>query len=388
MSISILDRPRSSESAKSPVGGTPTEAMLLVGPHPRRDPSADPVLAGDGSRPNVTGQTDGVDVSASSPAEGSNRGRGASLSSDRSDSSLVTRSLSLRDAITMTKPRIVTMIVITSVATTWTAIATGGGGAAFLRWFDWLALLFGTALVAAAAGTANQWMERGLDAQMPRTANRPPASGRTSRLAAWMQTIIALMGGGVAIYLATGWQPAFWAVATFVAYVAFYTPMKTRTAWNTTVGAIAGAMPVWIGYTAGGGTLADPIAWVLFGLMMAWQYPHFMAIAWMYRRQYAAAGFRMSTTEDPSGRSAGWQAVVGSMVVLACGVFWSVGYHAWPISVATAMIMLVAGLPMLFRSTAFLKTSDDGSARSLLRSSLLVLPIMLLIGTLGCWFST
>ena len=394
MSISILERPRSSESAKPSVGGTLGDAALLVGERAVADIPADAGALGDGAEKPFTAEargsrlaTDAPSSSASASSSASGQGRGVVAEANRCERPAVEGSLSLRDAITMTKPRIVTMIVITTVATTMTAMAIVNVPAS-LTILDWMALLVGTALVAAAAGTANQWMERGLDAQMSRTANRPPASGRVSRLAAWIQTGFALAGGAGMIVGAAGWQPAFWAVATFVAYVAFYTPMKTRTSWNTTVGAIAGAMPVWIGYAAGGGTLADPVAWLLFGLMMAWQYPHFMAIAWLYRRQYAAAGFRMSTTEDPTGRSAGWQAIVGSLVVMACGVVWALGHHAWPVAIATAAIMMAAALPMLIRSKRFLAVANDVSARSLLRSSLLVLPIMLLIGTLGCWLST
>ncbi len=165
-------------------------------------------------------------------------------------------------------------------------------------------------------------------------------------------------------------------------YVLVYTPMKTRTAWNTTVGAVAGALPVLIGYTATGGSLTDWTGWLLVGVLVAWQYPHFMAIAWLYRRQYAEAGFCMTTTVEPTGRDAGLQSISGSVALILCGVTLCILPGQWlPACIASAGV-IACTFPMLRASIRFSACPGDVPARRLLRSSLLVLPAVLAIVTL------
>ena len=207
----------------------------------------------------------------------------------------------ISDFVQLTKPRIVVMILITTIMT---GIIGGGGLGSIVDMF-WL--LFATGLVASSAGAANQIWERVIDARMARTANRPIPSGRMSVLPAMAFTALLGSIGMVMLSLMFGLWPAVAGAATWLMYVLIYTPMKTRTSWNTTVGAVAGALPVLIGYTALGGEITDAAGWLLFGVMVAWQYPHFMSIAWMYRRQYGEAGFRMTTTVDPTGKSAAIQ---------------------------------------------------------------------------------
>ena len=179
-----------------------------------------------------------------------------------------------------------------------------------------------------------------------------------------------------------GWAPAMAGAATWLLYVLIYTPMKTRTAWNTTVGAVAGALPVLIGYTAMGGSLMAWTPWLLVAVLVTWQYPHFMSIAWMYRRQYAEAGFCMTTTVEPTGRSAGWQSIAGSIGLLFCAVA-----LCWiPSGIIGAVLGSIAafasGYPMLRASINFAADPNDVLARKLLRSSLLVLPAILAIVTI------
>ncbi len=280
------------------------------------------------------------------------------------------------DYIQLTKPRIVTMILVTTVAT---AIIGGGGLVGVVPMF-WL--LLGTAMVAGSAGAANQIWERVIDRKMPRTAKRPLPTGRVQVLPAAIFTIVLGFIGTALLANRFGIQPAIAGVATWLIYVFVYTPMKTRTAWNTTVGAIAGALPVLIGYTATGGTLTQWTGWLLVAVLVTWQYPHFMAIAWMYRRQYDEAGFVMTTTVEPSGRSAAWQSVIGSVALIVCGVA-----LAWLPGGTVAAIVATLGVvaacyPMLKASLRFFRQVDDGNARKLLRSSLLVLPAVLLIVTI------
>ena len=281
----------------------------------------------------------------------------------------------LKDLIQLTKPRIVVMILVTTVAT---AMIAAGGTVALPTMF---LLLLGTGLVAGSAGGANQIWERVIDARMPRTAVRPLPSARLSLAFATAFTASIGTMGVMILGMRFGLAPALVGLATWVLYVFAYTPMKTRTSWNTTVGAIAGALPMLIGYTALGGSLLDVTGWLLFAVLAAWQYPHFMAIAWLYRRQYDGAGFRMSTTVEPTGISAGWQSVVGSIVVIATGVAlcW-MNPGVWAAAIGSVAVAATT-LPMLKASIRFLRQRDDVTARRLLRSSLLVLPAVLAVVT-------
>ena len=290
--------------------------------------------------------------------------------------SQVTARALIADLIQLTKPRIVVMILVTTVATA--MIAAGGPvsiGTLSL-------LLLGTGLVAGSAGGANQIWERVIDRKMARTAVRPLPSARMSTgLATAFTCSIGTLGLAI-LLMRFGLAPAGVGLATWLLYVFLYTPMKTRTSWNTTVGAVAGALPMLIGYTALGGSLASATGWLLFGVLAAWQYPHFMAIAWLYKRQYAEAGFRMSTTVEPTGMSAAVQSIVGSLAVIACAValcFISPGIVP---AVIGSVAVLAATVPMLKASIRFAISRDDATARRLLRSSLLVLPAVLAVVTI------
>jgi heme o synthase len=290
------------------------------------------------------------------------------------------RSAVWRDCLQLSKPRIVTMILVTTIATG----IIGSGGMFALGNMMWL--LLGTAMVAASAGAANQIWERVIDRKMTRTANRPLPDGRMRLSLALALTSITLIIGTIILAWQFGWVPATVGLATWISYVIIYTPMKTRSAWNTTVGAIAGALPMLIGYTATGGSLSAPTGWLLVGLSVAWQYPHFMAIAWMYRRQYASAGFQMTTTVEPTGRDAAIQSVAGSIVLILVAVALVASVGSTNYAILGGIGVIAAGWPMLRASVGFAQTRDDAAARKLLRSSLLVLPVVLLITTIGVFW--
>ncbi|MEM9365721.1 MAG: protoheme IX farnesyltransferase [Planctomycetota bacterium] len=291
------------------------------------------------------------------------------------------------DLIMLSKPRIVVMIVITAAASG--AIAGGSIGA-----FAWLCLLVGTGLVAASAGAANQIWERVIDGQMNRTARRPLPAGRMKTAPAVVACVASGLIGTGLLGATVGLMPGLVGVTTWALYVFVYTPMKVRTAWNTTVGAVAGALPVFMGYTACGGSLSDATGWFLFGILACWQFPHFMAIAWLYRRDYAKAGFHMTTTVRQSvqraGRDAGWQSVAGaigmtlaSLSCMACS--WGSNEDAVSGMVAgiAVVLVLVSGWPLLGVARKFLNQPDDKTARKMLRWSLVVLPIHLLLVTVS-----
>lgn len=282
----------------------------------------------------------------------------------------------VRDLIELTKPRIVTMILVTTVATA----MIGAGGWVSPVALVWL--LLGTAMVAGSAGAANQVWERVIDRNMTRTASRPLPGQRMTTTTATTFTLVIGVLGTVILWNRFGSTPALAGVATWMLYVLVYTPMKTRTSLNTTVGAVAGALPVLIGYTACGGELTDACGWLLVGVLGAWQYPHFMAIAWLYRRQYDEAGFKMSTTVEPTGISAGIQAVIGSLAVIGCGTtLCFLPGQSWFAYVA-AVIVVAAVFPMLRASVRFLGKRDDFNGRKLLLSSLWVLPAVLMVITI------
>lgn len=289
-----------------------------------------------------------------------------------------TRSLSavLGDYVQLTKPRIVVMILVTTVSTA----MIGAGG--LVPTVDLIWLLLATGAVAGSAGAANQIWERIIDGRMTRTSKRPLPDGRLSVLPATAFTAALGIAGSLMLLWMFNATAAMVGVVTWLMYVLIYTPMKTRSAWNTTVGAIAGALPVLIGYTALGGSLTDSAGWLLVGVLAAWQYPHFMAIAWMYRRQYGEAGFCMTTTVDPSGRSAGWQSIAGSIALIICGLILCYLPGGLLTGSIAAIAVFASAWPMLLASIRFAVQPGDVLARKLLRSSLLVLPAVLAVVTL------
>ena len=280
------------------------------------------------------------------------------------------------DLLQLTKPRIVVMILVTTIATA----LIGARGIVELSQLLWL--LVGTGLIAGSAGAANQVWERLIDQRMTRTAGRPLPAGRMSLALAIAYTAILGVVGTAILYARFSFAPAAIGLATWALYVLVYTPMKTRTSWNTTVGAIAGAIPMLIGYTAMGGSIADVTGWLLVGILVAWQYPHFMAIAWMYRRQYGEAGFIMSTTVDPSGKSAALQSLAGSIGLIVCALALCWIPTGWTGAALASAAVLFSGWPMLRASIQFAYKPADDAARRLLHKSLLVLPAVLLIVTL------
>src|SRR6056297_1784371 len=284
------------------------------------------------------------------------------------------------DVITLTKPRIVVMVLVTAAVA---AVVAAG------RNLDLVVLLhtlLGTAMVGASAGTMNQIWERRIDCRMRRTRRRPLPDGRISTWAASLYC--AALGVIGTSYLAwfAGPLPALFGVATWLTYVVIYTPMKTRTEWNTTVGAVSGALPMMIGYTAAGGGIADARGWLLVAVLVAWQYPHFMAIAWMYRREYGEAGFQMTPVVEPTGRNAAWQSVVGSVALLAVLIALTQLLVSGPLwwGFAGAMVLTTCGL--LTASLRFARDRDTPSARRMMRASLLQLPAAMLVLVIASMF--
>jgi protoheme IX farnesyltransferase len=230
-------------------------------------------------------------------------------------------------------------------------------------------------LVAAAAATLNEWIERDLDLKMTRTAQRPLPAGR-------IRPDEALLGGagmaglGLAtLYFGVHPPAALLAAVTLALYLFVYTPMKRWTAFNTLVGAIPGAIPPLIGFAAGRGRI-EAEGWALFSILFFWQIPHFMAIAWRHREDYRKAGFRMLPCSDDKGRITGLVALIYCLALLVASI-WPVALQAAGWIYAGGAILL--GLGYTFLAGAFAWRPSMASARSLFLGSILYLPILLIL---------
>jgi heme o synthase len=195
------------------------------------------------------------------------------------------------DYWTLTKPEVNFLVVVSTLAGFY--LASRGP----LEWTRLLHTLLGTLLVASGTGTLNQFIERQHDARMRRTANRPLPAGRLAASEALWFGILLSVAGGVDLALAVNALASILALAALGSYLLLYTPLKRRTPLCTLVGAFPGAMPPLIGWAAARGSLS-PEAWVLYAILFLWQFPHFLAIAWMYREDYARAGLRMLPGRD------------------------------------------------------------------------------------------
>jgi protoheme IX farnesyltransferase len=280
------------------------------------------------------------------------------------------------DVAALVRPRIAMMVLVTVFAAMWLTATPGT-----LAWLPVLAVLLGTGLVAASSSVANQILERESDRLMPRTASRPLASGRLSVAQGWWLTGASFVVGLGFVAWAGSPGAAIVAALTWLIYVIVYTPLKRVSPLNTAVGAVAGALPVGIGWLAAdgptrllAGDAAGALATAALGTVLyLWQFPHFMAIAWLYRRQYSDAGLQMLTVADPSGLRAAGQSLAAALALV-------------PVSLVLAVpsgsirMFLTAGLASIVYACGaiwFAINRDDRSARRLLLTSLAVLLVLM-----------
>jgi protoheme IX farnesyltransferase len=266
------------------------------------------------------------------------------------------------DYIELTKPRIVVLELVTVVV------------AAFLAspWSidPWLLLhaVFGAALIAASAGAINQWWEQSTDARMARTARRPLPSGRLNSRQVLLFGAATFVAGILELVLWVNALTTGVALATWLIYIFAYTPLKARSPLNTAVGAVSGALPILIGWTATGAAL-DMRAFALMAVMFLWQFPHFMSIAWLYRTEYTRAGQQMLTVVDPTGLRAGAQALVGALALVPISLVPALAPDAGS-PVFYCVWAVVLGAIQVASAVQFLIRRDDRTARRLLRASL------------------
>jgi len=271
------------------------------------------------------------------------------------------------DYVELTKPRLSLLSVLTAVVGYFSTRSAWEPALFF-------PMLLGTSCAAAGVAALNQWMESDTDALMKRTADRPIPSGRVATGSAFVLGW-ALCAAGLAVLFAwVNGLSAFFALATIVAYLALYTPAKRRSRWSTEIGAIAGAFPPLIGWAAAEGHVSA-LGWVLYGLLFFWQIPHFMAIAWTYRRDYDAVHFPMLAVRDETGIKVARWSLFATVAVVAVS--------AWPTALGlTSIYYLVTTLALgawfTARSIAFLRASPrEASARRLFFASIIWLPLQL-----------
>jgi heme o synthase len=280
----------------------------------------------------------------------------------------LSRSRVLADFAELVKARLTLLVLLTT--TTGFYLATDNPT-------DYVALfhtVFGTAAAASGAAALNQWWERGLDALMHRTRTRPVPAGRMRPIEALaLGSALSIFGVGYLAFVCNALS-AILAAITIIIYIFAYTPLKRVSTLNTALGAVPGALPPMIGWAAARGTI-DAGAWSLFAILFFWQLPHFFAIAWMYRDDYARAGFRMISGDDRSGERSASQSVFFCILLFVIA-----GLPAFLGIVTAAYLLVELALGGVFVAVAmrFLRTRSPAAARLLFITSIVYLPLLLL----------
>jgi protoheme IX farnesyltransferase len=270
-------------------------------------------------------------------------------------------------ALALTKPRITILVTFT----TW----VGGTMAARdeLPAALWAATIVGTAFVAGGASALNMLMERRSDSLMRRTRNRPLPSGSLGVLAALALGTLLTAAGLACLLLGAGPRPAAVALISWATYLFVYTPLKARTSFATVIGAVPGALPPVIGWTAAGGEI-DASAFALFAILFLWQIPHFLAIAWLYREDYSRAGLPLLPVIDLEGGITGRQAVVHTVALAAVSAVPAAVGMSGAFYLVGSVLLGLAFLAFAVRAAA-LRTAR--AARGLFLASLVYLPALL-----------
>ena len=283
-----------------------------------------------------------------------------------SSTTLAVPRASAADYLELVKPRITSMVILTALV----GFVMGSRGA--LDGGALAAVLAGTGLVAAGASALNMVLERRTDGLMRRTQNRPVPAGRVRPLEALAWGVVLTVSGIAFLAWRSGPLPALVALATWASYLFVYTPLKTRTSLSTVVGALPGALPPVIGWAAARGRI-DAGAFVLFAILFLWQIPHFLAIAWIYREDYARGGLPMLPVVDPEGLVTGRQAVANTIALAIVSLAPAFGGMAGPTylvgAVALGILFIAAAVRAAVKRT-------PAAARGLFLASLAYLSIL------------
>lgn len=277
--------------------------------------------------------------------------------------------MKMRDYIALTKPRI-TWLILMSTGIGYFFGVDGG--------WDWLTLfhtIVGTGLIASGTAALNQWMERGADAHMKRTRNRPLVTGVVRPAGAFVFAAGLSVAGYLELALGANWLAANLGLLTLATYLFLYTPLKQKTWWATTIGAFPGAMPPLIGFAASHGEL-NAHAWALYAILFLWQFPHFYAIAWMYREDYARAGMQMLPVVDPEGVRTARHILVTAALLLPISLLPSL------LSMTGMFYLMGATALGLFYAWAGVRVARERTvfrARKVLLASVAYLPLLYLL---------
>jgi protoheme IX farnesyltransferase len=272
----------------------------------------------------------------------------------------------LRDYVTLTKPEVNLLILMTTSAGYY--LASQGA----FRVSGLLNTLAGTLLVASGTATLNQWSERVWDGQMRRTASRPLPSGRISPNEAFWFGILLSVAGGFYLALTVNRLSSLLAIFTLLSYLLIYTPLKRATPLCTALGAIPGAMPTLIGW-AGASASINRNAWFLFAILFLWQFPHFLAIAIMYREDYARAGYRMLPHFDRDSRFTRAE-ILGFTAILIATTMLPIFGRGGPVYLLT---MALAGVYLLYYVGKLMQSTSRVAASRVVHASVLYLPVVL-----------
>jgi protoheme IX farnesyltransferase len=273
----------------------------------------------------------------------------------------------LREYYVLTKPEVNLLILMTTSAGYYLGSRDGFQLAGLVN------TLIGTLLVASGTATLNQYMERVYDSRMRRTASRPLVSGRLSPTEALYFGLLLSVAGGFYLFLTVNALAALLAVSTLLSYLLVYTPLKRKTPLCTLLGAIPGAMPTLIGWAGAADGLSRE-AWFLFAILFLWQFPHFLAIALMYRDDYAQAGFKMLPDFDADGRFTRAE-IIGFTIVLV--IITALPFSGSGFAPAYLLAMIVAGAFFLYYGAKLAASATRAAAGRLVHVSVIYLPIVL-----------
>ncbi len=283
-----------------------------------------------------------------------------------SEKHYLTISKKLAAYIELTKPRVTSLVVLSAL------VGFVMGAHSSVDYWQLLHTAIGIGLLSGGIAALNQYLERELDGSMRRTKTRPLPAGKVSAAQAW---VFGLSLSTIAVvYLAMLINPltAVWGMIALGSYLFLYTPLKTRTSWCTFIGAFPGALPPLLGWTAARNEVGIE-ALVLFGILFLWQFPHFHAIAWLYREDYARVGIKMLPVIEAEGRSTARQIVSYTLVLLPVSLI-----PAW-LGMAGAIYFfgaLILGLLFLYVSVVAARTKTKAQSRRLLQASVLYLPLL------------
>jgi protoheme IX farnesyltransferase len=284
------------------------------------------------------------------------------------------RSTLISDYWALTKPEVNFLIVIATFAGFYLGCAAAGHEFSFVRAIN---TILGTLLVASGTGTLNQYFERHFDAQMRRTARRPLAAGRLKSAAVLWFGLALSIAGSVYLAVATNVLASILALATLLSYLLVYTPLKRKTPLCTLVGAFPGAMPPLIGWAAASGRLSSE-AWILYAILFLWQFPHFMAIAWMYREDYDRAGYLVLPKGNTRIPFVTLETLLPLLALVAISIVQLRAGHA-------AIYYCAAGLlnfGFLYFGFQFVLQRSRLAARRLLAASIVYLPLVLVLSAM------